>query len=325
MSGQCTICLCDYKEPVSIPCGHVYCMQCLSEYISTSSRDGFMAKCPTCRTKFTIVIPELHSLSKQFHRYVTPSIRRVFIEPNPSETYEELKHRLEVSEARNTTLERDNEDLMNSCERYMAESAAHARGERRATIELQRVKRQLETERKMAKEETARMRELLEETHREVNLARSLSSVSSPPGTIGVKRVRFESGSSDGIEDNSPAHERLTSSSVSGENITATWMSIPPVTLHRPDLNFQLRSPLSESMGNQERRTYLSQSPVLQWYRSGKGEQNSSGFQSTLPHAYLKILPVAAGMTMIPGLFLNLTPTNFTIYSNILRLYRRFI
>ncbi|KAK0466854.1 uncharacterized protein EV420DRAFT_1505783 [Desarmillaria tabescens] len=211
MSGQCTICLCDYKEPVSIPCGHVYCMQCLSDYISTSSRDGFTAKCPTCRTKFTIVVPELHSLSKLFHRYVTPSIRRVFVEPNPSETYEELKHRLEVAEARNATLERDNRDLMDSCERYMAESAAHARGERSATIELQRVKRQLETERKMAKEEAARMRELLEESRKEANLARTLSSTPSP-ATIGIKRVRFENGSSDGTEDDSPVRDRLTRS-----------------------------------------------------------------------------------------------------------------
>ncbi|KAK0436861.1 uncharacterized protein ARMOST_17152 [Armillaria ostoyae] len=212
MSGQCTICLCDYKEPVSIPCGHVYCMQCLSDYISTSGKDGFTAKCPTCRAKFTIVVPELHSVAKQFHRYVTPSIRRVFIEPNPSETYEELKHRLEVSEARNAALERDNRDLMNSCERYMAESAAHARGERGAIIELQRVKRQLEAERKVAKEEKAHAHELVEEARREMKLARSLSTASSSPATIGIKRVRFGSGSSDEIEDGSPAHERLTCS-----------------------------------------------------------------------------------------------------------------
>ncbi|KAK0239259.1 hypothetical protein EDD85DRAFT_829594 [Armillaria nabsnona] len=212
MSGQCTICLCDYKEPVSIPCGHVYCMQCLSDYISSSGKDGFTAKCPTCRAKFTIVVPELHSVAKQFHRYVTPSIRRVFIEPNPSETYEELKHRLEVSEARNTTLERDNRDLMNSCERYMAESAAHARGERGAIIELQRVKRQLEAERKIAKEEKAHAHELMEEARREMKLARSLSSVSPSPATIGIKRVRFWSGSSDEIENEFPLHERPTCS-----------------------------------------------------------------------------------------------------------------
>ncbi|KAK0214894.1 hypothetical protein IW262DRAFT_1321310 [Armillaria fumosa] len=211
MSGQCTICLCDYKEPVSIPCGHVYCMTCLSDYISSSGKDGFTAKCPTCRAKFTIVVPELHSVAKQFHRYVTPSIRRVFIEPNPSETYEELKHRLEVAEARNATLERDNQDLMNSCERYMAESAAHARGERKATIELQRVKRQLEAERKVAKEEKAHAHELVEEARREMKLARSLPVASSSPATIGIKRVRFGSSSSD-IDHDSPVHERVTCS-----------------------------------------------------------------------------------------------------------------
>ncbi|KAK0489280.1 hypothetical protein IW261DRAFT_1444042 [Armillaria novae-zelandiae] len=212
MSGQCTICLCEYKEPVSIPCGHVYCMQCLSDYISTSGKDGFTAKCPTCRAKFTIVVPELHSVAKQFHRYVTPSIRRVFIEPDPSETYEELKHRLEVAEARNVALERDNQDLMNSCERYMAESTTHARGERRAIIEWQKIKRQLEVEKKAAKEEKAHAHELVEEARREMKLARSLSAASSSPATIGIKRARFGSGSSDEIENDPTTHERLTCS-----------------------------------------------------------------------------------------------------------------
>ncbi|KAK0501647.1 hypothetical protein EDD18DRAFT_1143685 [Armillaria luteobubalina] len=211
MSSQCTICLCDYKEPVSIPCGHVYCMACLSDYISSSGKDGFTAKCPTCRAKFTIVVPELHSVAKHFHRYVTPSIRRVFIEPNPSETYEELKHRLEVAEARNATLERDNQDLTNSCEIYMAESAAHARGVRLVVVELQRVKGQLEAERKVAKEEKAHAHELVEEARREMKLARSLSAASSSPATIGFKRVRFGSSNS-GIDNDTPVHERVTCS-----------------------------------------------------------------------------------------------------------------
>ncbi|PBK69135.1 hypothetical protein ARMSODRAFT_1004419 [Armillaria solidipes] len=102
MSTQCAICLCGYTEPASIPCGHVYCLKCISDYISSSSPDGFTASCPSCRTEFPIVLPELHSLPNKFHRYVTPSIRRVFIEP------ETFKQRLDALEARITVLERDN-------------------------------------------------------------------------------------------------------------------------------------------------------------------------------------------------------------------------
>ncbi|KAK0188558.1 hypothetical protein F5146DRAFT_1055754 [Armillaria mellea] len=102
MSTQCTICLCDYTEPVSIPCGHVYCLKCISDHILSSSPDGFIASCPTCRTSFCIVLPELKSLPAQFHRYITPSIRRVFVEP------EAFKQRLDALEARNAALEREN-------------------------------------------------------------------------------------------------------------------------------------------------------------------------------------------------------------------------
>ncbi|KAK0437994.1 hypothetical protein EV421DRAFT_1972353 [Armillaria borealis] len=98
--------------------GHVYCLKCIPDHISSSSPDGFTASCPTCRTEFPIVLPEvsassfrvsvfsslpqLHSLPNKFHRYVTPSIRRVFIEP------ETFKQRLDALEARITILERDN-------------------------------------------------------------------------------------------------------------------------------------------------------------------------------------------------------------------------
>ncbi|SJL13700.1 uncharacterized protein ARMOST_17148 [Armillaria ostoyae] len=106
MSTQCAICLCDYTEPVSIPCGHVYCLKCISDHILSSSPDGFSASCPTCRTSFCIVLPELKSLPTQFHRYITPSIRRVLVEP------EAFKQRLDALEARNGALERENRALM---------------------------------------------------------------------------------------------------------------------------------------------------------------------------------------------------------------------
>ncbi|KAK0466858.1 uncharacterized protein EV420DRAFT_1505792 [Desarmillaria tabescens] len=92
-------------------CGHIYCLKCVSDYILSSSLDGFTASCPTCRTKFCIgenlsLSESLKSLPKQFHRYITPSIRRVFVEP------EAFKQRLDALEARNATLERDNRVLM---------------------------------------------------------------------------------------------------------------------------------------------------------------------------------------------------------------------
>ncbi|KAK0466908.1 uncharacterized protein EV420DRAFT_1698925 [Desarmillaria tabescens] len=174
MSDQCTICICEYTEPASIPCGHVYCLQCLTDYISSSSPDGLTAACPTCRTEFSIgmTFTHLHALSKQFHRYIIPSIRRVFIEPNPSESYEELKQKFEASEARNATLKQENRELQKSCGKYMADAVKHARGERAAKDEAARLDQQFEMEKKKTKNEIARLLQALDDARSEAIIAR---------------------------------------------------------------------------------------------------------------------------------------------------------
>ncbi|KAK0239253.1 hypothetical protein EDD85DRAFT_829577 [Armillaria nabsnona] len=52
------------------------------------------------------VLPELRSLPTQFHRYITPSIRRVFVEP------EAFKQRLDALATRNAALEQENRVLV---------------------------------------------------------------------------------------------------------------------------------------------------------------------------------------------------------------------
>ncbi|KAK0501645.1 hypothetical protein EDD18DRAFT_1143678 [Armillaria luteobubalina] len=166
MPYQCSICFYDYTEPVSIPCGHVYCMQCLSEYISSSGPDRLTASCPTCRASFSIVIPELHSLSNQFHRYITPSLRRIFIESNPSKSYEELKQKFKVSEACNATLKRENLELQTSCLKHMTDTVVYARGERAAKSEVERLEWQLEMGRTKTKDLITRLRQIFEDDER---------------------------------------------------------------------------------------------------------------------------------------------------------------
>ncbi|KAE9405353.1 hypothetical protein BT96DRAFT_1015585 [Gymnopus androsaceus JB14] len=134
--SQCIICLSNIKDPVCIPCGHLFCSQCLSDYISSSSQDGYNSQCPTCRSSFPIVSPELTCLPKHFHRYITPSMRRVYLDSNATQA---LQQKLTASQTQVKKLHLENSRLMDSCERYMHTSRVHAEGETKAALEVERL------------------------------------------------------------------------------------------------------------------------------------------------------------------------------------------
>uniref|UniRef100_A0A8C1IBI6 Uncharacterized protein n=1 Tax=Cyprinus carpio TaxID=7962 RepID=A0A8C1IBI6_CYPCA len=47
---MCPVCLSDFNDPVSLPCEHVFCRQCITSYLE--SHEG-AHKCPECRQNFT--------------------------------------------------------------------------------------------------------------------------------------------------------------------------------------------------------------------------------------------------------------------------------
>ncbi|KAL7886586.1 hypothetical protein AOLI_G00043070 [Acnodon oligacanthus] len=47
---QCTICLCDFTDPVSPPCEHSFCRLCVVGHLQACSGQS---SCPECRQQFT--------------------------------------------------------------------------------------------------------------------------------------------------------------------------------------------------------------------------------------------------------------------------------
>ncbi|KAF8806899.1 hypothetical protein BYT27DRAFT_7100947 [Phlegmacium glaucopus] len=129
MTINCSICLNIFKEPVCLPCGHIYCSNCLSDHINAPPTKGMTASCPECRTNFNIFTPELACLPRQYHQFILPSIRRVYLDLSACST---LQRKLEQAEARLKLHKNHEEALAKRCESLFAALDAHRLGESKA-------------------------------------------------------------------------------------------------------------------------------------------------------------------------------------------------
>ncbi|KAI0091591.1 hypothetical protein BDY19DRAFT_885525 [Irpex rosettiformis] len=148
----CTICLDDVKSPVSIPCGHLHCEGCLIQYVEQHD-DVTEAPCPTCRALFCIATPDLRFVPQKYHKYIVPTVRRVYLsqpaaQSQPENTLERtnssLRARVSGLEKRVTGLNQEKERLMDRCEAGIVSVRKHGERERDARQEKERLEKELE-------------------------------------------------------------------------------------------------------------------------------------------------------------------------------------
>ncbi|XP_069041095.1 tripartite motif-containing protein 16-like [Lepisosteus oculatus] len=75
----CPVCLCILKQPVTTPCGHSYCQECIQHHWDQSALDGLYS-CPQCRRAFSTrpVLAKSTVLAE-----VIDSLRRTGLGPPP--------------------------------------------------------------------------------------------------------------------------------------------------------------------------------------------------------------------------------------------------
>ena len=146
--------------------------------VMESCEDAVNASCPTCRTFFCIgtcqnvtcatlsavltslmtstAQPDLRFVPAKYHKFIIPSIRRIYIEAGPQNVphscsssdhveVQDLKDQITALEQRVAALVRDKALLMDRCETSMTASAHHANKERSARLEGLNLKRQVES------------------------------------------------------------------------------------------------------------------------------------------------------------------------------------
>ncbi|KAI6116810.1 hypothetical protein EDD16DRAFT_1045255 [Pisolithus croceorrhizus] len=130
--ADCGICLEALKKPVSIPCGHIHCEECLRNYI-ISGNDALQSICPTCRQEFHIATPDLTVVPEKYHDFILPTIRKLYIDiPSVSK----LSKKVNALNNQVKKLSKEMSALEDRCDDYGREVQAFAEAERETRLEM---------------------------------------------------------------------------------------------------------------------------------------------------------------------------------------------
>ncbi|KAJ7867158.1 hypothetical protein B0H13DRAFT_1636257 [Mycena leptocephala] len=85
MPATCSICLESFTSPVSLPCGHVFCRECIRRTVDSVKSYNVQHFCPTCRAPYSILTVDPALIPPYLRPHILPPIRQVFFD-NPSPT-----------------------------------------------------------------------------------------------------------------------------------------------------------------------------------------------------------------------------------------------
>ncbi|KAK0466876.1 uncharacterized protein EV420DRAFT_1505929 [Desarmillaria tabescens] len=111
MAGSCPACQSEVKALFSLPCGHIYCKQCIdkTETLDSNQHREFTfnaSRCPNskCRKPFPRDPLEgnIQTVPRKFRPYLLPAVREILTDPDGSvkRENERLREVLECQQAR---------------------------------------------------------------------------------------------------------------------------------------------------------------------------------------------------------------------------------
>ncbi|KAL4249944.1 hypothetical protein ABKN59_002041 [Abortiporus biennis] len=170
----CVICLDVLKSPAALPCGHVFCYDCIVRLVRNVQPYVHQHFCPTCRQPYTIFNSALVPLHLQLH--VSPSIRKLQLDytiPKSATGDESL-----ASEC--ARLRAENASLKSCCDVWCRRAKLHA-GTTLGLVGLVRLSRDHAMKLKAEKEEAENKLISLKRTYEDSDCTSSDSdSVKSP-------------------------------------------------------------------------------------------------------------------------------------------------
>ncbi|KAJ7142176.1 hypothetical protein C8R46DRAFT_1133885 [Mycena filopes] len=118
----CSICYDEFTSPVSLPCGHIFCRDCIRRSVDAIQVCAVQHSCPTCRAAFNIVTVDLALVPAYLRPHILPTIRPVFFDDTASaSSFNSVAKPNEDKES-----EEDVEHLRYACRTWRRRAEMHA-------------------------------------------------------------------------------------------------------------------------------------------------------------------------------------------------------
>ncbi|KAF7348650.1 RING-type domain-containing protein [Mycena venus] len=87
MPATCSICLEPFNFPVSLPCGHIFCRECIRRTVDSLKSCSIQHFCPACRAPYSVLTVDPVLVPPYLRPHILPPIRQVFLDdPAPTPT-----------------------------------------------------------------------------------------------------------------------------------------------------------------------------------------------------------------------------------------------
>ncbi|KAH8103930.1 hypothetical protein BXZ70DRAFT_905065 [Cristinia sonorae] len=147
----CVLCLEVLKDPAALPCGHVFCYECLVQLVRNVQPYVHTHFCPTCRHPYTTTTANPNLVPQHLRPYITPSIRRLSL----AYTLPKSQASPEPLETECARLRAENASLKACCGVWSKRARLHA-GTTLGLIGMMRVSKDIAMRTRAEKEEVDR-------------------------------------------------------------------------------------------------------------------------------------------------------------------------
>ncbi|KAJ7065968.1 hypothetical protein B0H15DRAFT_794437 [Mycena belliarum] len=77
---NCGICYERFTFPIALPCGHVFCKECVRRTVDSIKSCSLQHFCPTCRTPYSVVTIDPALVPPYLRQHIQPPIRPLFFD-----------------------------------------------------------------------------------------------------------------------------------------------------------------------------------------------------------------------------------------------------